>query len=276
MMKHKALLPLGIVIAFVFVCVHYVFAQSSYTVRRLTADDGLGSVIKFFFYPETHELPVYIDHEKMEKVVNNLLSNAFKFTKEGGEIILNLKAEEKQCSIIVKDTGIGIPIDQLEKIFDRFYQVDSSHTREHEGSGLGMALAKELVQLHHGTISVESLQGKGTTFSVRLPLGKEHLHKDEIIDQDDFKKSETVYEDLVAESIGEPETEKSTVTADDHQPVLLIVEDNADMRHYIGKIFSDHYKVIEAANGKEGITKAEEVHPRSYYQRRHDAGDGWI
>ena len=114
--------------------------------------------------------------------MHNLLSNAFKFTKEGGEIILNLKAEEKHCSIIVKDTGIGIPADQLDKIFDRFYQVDSSQTREYEGSGLGMALAKELVELHHGTITVESLEGKGTTFTVRLPLGKNTFSKDEIID----------------------------------------------------------------------------------------------
>ena len=103
--------------------------------------------IKYFFYPEVSELTAYIDAEKIEKVVHNLLSNAFKFTKEGGKVILNLKAEGKQCSISVKDTGIGIPADQLDKIFDRFYQVDSSQTREHEGSGLGMALAKELVEL---------------------------------------------------------------------------------------------------------------------------------
>ena len=106
---------------------------------------------------------------------------------------------------MVKDTGIGIPADQLDKIFDRFYQVDSSQTREHEGSGLGMALAKELVELHHGTISVESLEGKGATFTVRLPLGKEHLHKDEIADPDGFKKSEIVYEDLMVESMAKPQ-----------------------------------------------------------------------
>ncbi len=133
--------------------------------------------IKYFFYPEVTELSAYIDAEKLEKVAHNLLSNAFKFTKEGGEIILYLKQDGKHCSIIVKDTGIGIPADQLDKIFDRFYQVDSSQTREHEGSGLGMALAKELVELHHGTISLESLEGKGATFTVRLPLGKEHLQQ---------------------------------------------------------------------------------------------------
>jgi DNA-binding response OmpR family regulator/anti-sigma regulatory factor (Ser/Thr protein kinase) len=217
--------------------------------------------IKFFFYPEGAECIVYIDVEKIEKVVHNVLSNAFKFTKEGGEIILNLKVEEKQCSIIVKDTGIGIPADQLDKIFDRFYQVDSSQTREHEGTGLGMALAKELVELHHGTISVESLEGKGTIFTVHLPLGKEYLDKDEIGDLENIKKPEKVDADLMVESNSETENQKIAKIADDHQPILLIVEDNADMRHYIGKIFSDHYRIIEAANGNEGIKKAEEVIP---------------
>ena len=106
------------------------------------------------------------------------MSNAFKFTKENGEVILHLKVENNLHAVIsIKDTGIGIPSDQLDKVFDRFYQVDSSQTRDYEGSGLGMALAKELVELHHGTISVESREGIGSTFIVRLPLGKEHLIK---------------------------------------------------------------------------------------------------
>ena len=122
--------------------------------------------IKFVFYPQVEELIVYVDQEKMEKVVHNLLSNAFKFTGEGGEVFLNLKVADKHAMIMVKDTGIGIPADELDKVFDRFYQVDSSQTRGYEGSGLGMALAKELVELHHGTISVESKVGVGSTFTV--------------------------------------------------------------------------------------------------------------
>ena len=131
-------------------------------------------------------------------MVHNLLSNAFKFTQEGGEVILNLKVQEKQWAVIsVKDTGIGIPADQLDKIFDRFYQVDSSQTREYEGSGLGMALAKELVTLHHGRIMVESTEGKGTTFTVFLPLGKEHLRKDQITEAENTKKSKLFSADLM-------------------------------------------------------------------------------
>ena len=145
--------------------------------------------IKFTFYSEMHELILYIDAEKMEKVVHNLLSNALKFTSQAGKVILHLRIEGQQCVINVTDTGIGIAADQLDKVFDRFYQVDSSQTRGYEGSGLGMALAKELVELHHGTISVESREGIGSTFMVRLPLGKEHLRKEEIIDTDDFIKT---------------------------------------------------------------------------------------
>jgi DNA-binding response OmpR family regulator/two-component sensor histidine kinase len=216
--------------------------------------------IKYFFYPEVTELVVYIDQEKMEKVVHNLLSNAFKFTKEGGEVILYLKADGKHCSINVKDTGIGIPTDQLSKVFDRFHQVDSSQTREYEGSGLGMALAKELVELHHGTIMVESTDGKGTTFTVRLPLGKEHFKADEIMDEVTMKSSREYIDDLsLTTEMNGHEDEQALELSE--QPILLIVEDNTDMRHYIRKTFSDRYQIIEAANGKEGITKAQEVVP---------------
>jgi signal transduction histidine kinase len=94
--------------------------------------------IRYFFYPEVNELVTYVDEEKIEKIIHNLLSNAFKFTKEGGEVILHLRAAEKSVVISVRDSGIGIPEEQLDKIFDRFYQVDSSQTRSYEGSGLGI------------------------------------------------------------------------------------------------------------------------------------------
>ena len=133
--------------------------------------------IKYFFYPEVGEVIAFVDQDKIEKVIHNLLSNAFKFTKEGGEIIVNLKAEAKQAVILVKDSGIGIPTDQLDKVFDRFYQVDSSQTREYEGSGIGMALAKELIELHHGSITVESEEGRGTTFTISIPLRLENVQQ---------------------------------------------------------------------------------------------------
>ena len=120
--------------------------------------------IRFTIHADMPELHAYLDDEKIEKVIHNILSNAFKFTNENGEVDLYLKEENKHAVISIKDTGIGIPDHQMDKIFDRFYQVDSSQTRSYEGSGIGMALAKELVELHHGSISVESKEGKGSTF----------------------------------------------------------------------------------------------------------------
>jgi signal transduction histidine kinase/ligand-binding sensor domain-containing protein/DNA-binding response OmpR family regulator len=219
--------------------------------------------IKFFFYPEVQDLVMYLDAEKMEKVVHNLLSNAFKFTREGGEIILNLKAGENESIIIVKDTGIGISAGQLDKVFDRFYQVDSSQTRSYEGSGLGMALAKELVELHHGTISLESIEGRGSTFTVRLPLGKEHLRKDELTDTGVNGKIKATSEELITaeDTFGPENGTEITVTPSLHLPVLLIVEDNADMRHYIRKTMADQYQIMEAEDGKAGVSLALESVP---------------
>ncbi|MEX2231300.1 MAG: two-component regulator propeller domain-containing protein [Cyclobacteriaceae bacterium] len=216
--------------------------------------------IKYFFYPELQELTVYLDVEKIEKVIHNILSNAFKFTSVGGEVILYLKVDGKNAVISVKDTGIGIPADQLEKVFDRFYQVDSSQTRGYEGTGLGMALAKELVELHRGKISVESKAGKGAIFIVSIPLGKDHLHKSEILDQVLKIKATSDHKNIV-ENADAPTTGPEITTVSVEHPVLLIVEDNADMRHYIRKTLSEYYHILEAANGKEGFKKAEEILP---------------
>ena len=214
--------------------------------------------IKYFFNSDVTELKVYLDREKMEKIVHNLLSNAFKFTTEGGEVVLNLRSDGKKCFITVQDTGIGIAANEVEKIFDRFYQVDSSQTRSYEGSGLGMALAKELVELHKGTIRVESIESKGTTFTVALRLGKDHLNTHEIIEGGAEQKSRpSIEETFMSPDSGEDVKPIEST----EQPILLIVEDNEDMRHYIHKIFSDNYQTIEAVNGKDGLDKAQEVIP---------------
>ncbi|MCH9030614.1 MAG: hypothetical protein IH819_13665, partial [Bacteroidetes bacterium] len=125
-------------------------------------------------------LNVYIDKDKVEKIVNNLLSNAFKFTPEGGNIDFTVEKLIKEAEIRITDNGVGIPKDRIDKIFDRFFQVDGSHTRVSEGTGIGLALTKELVELHKGKIKVESKEGEGTTLTVQIPLGKEHLRPEEI------------------------------------------------------------------------------------------------
>ena len=129
-------------------------------------------------------LNVYIDKDKVEKIINNLLSNAFKFTPEGGKIDFTVEKLIEYAEIRIADNGIGIAKERIDKIFDRFYQVDGSHTRESEGTGIGLALTKELVELHKGKIEVESEYGKGTTLKILLPLGKDHLKPEEIIEKE--------------------------------------------------------------------------------------------
>jgi signal transduction histidine kinase len=155
--------------------------------------------IAFNFNCDENEIIVYLDKDKADKILTNVLSNAFKFTPEGGkvEVAINCQAELVSASsvqhkipkrvrdnnfveISIRDTGVGIPADKLDKIFDRFFQVDGSHTREQEGTGIGLALTKELVDLHKGKILVESEEGKGSTFRIIFPLGKDHLEPEEI------------------------------------------------------------------------------------------------
>ena len=241
---------------------------------------------------EEENLIVYFDRDKLEKIVSNLLSNALKFTPEGGRVSVQLTVTSRQSHtkalmtdhrllntgnwllLTVTDTGPGIPVEQLDKIFDRFYQVDPSHTREHEGTGIGLALTKELVELHHGEILVQSEVGRGTTFIVRLPLGKEHLRAEEVVsDQLSVSSEQSVrienresrVEDRVA-GIEQPSLQHSTTpslqepTTSD-EPVLLIVEDNRDVCTYIRQYLEPEFKVLEAHDGGEGVEMALESIP---------------
>ncbi len=212
------------------------------------------------FTTDEEEIAAYADKDKIEKITTNLLSNAFKFTPVGGAIEFKVKRTDKDVELTVSDTGIGISAERLDKIFDRFYQVDSSHTREYEGTGLGLALTKELVELHRGQIRVESEEGKGSRFTVTIPLGKDHLKPEEIIETE---AEETVYEEM--EDSGEdvlhkikPEIMIKTEASEDRNDklLLLIVEDNADVRGYIKGNLEREYRILEAVNGIEGLNQA--------------------
>lgn len=241
------------------------------------------------FHIECPEEPIigWFDHDAIEKIVTNLLSNAFKFTSEGEEVVLKVIADpslalplvrggddispftrgrerggreriEKVVTITVSDTGIGIPEEELPHIFDRFYQVDASQTREHEGTGIGLALTKELVELHKGEITVTSEVGKGSIFTVRLPLSMEDFKAEQITDSaPTIYRPSPITNDLpppVTIVDEQPETDASL-------PLLLIVEDNADMRKYMRTYLDNSYQVLEAANGDEGLEKAIETIP---------------
>ena len=124
--------------------------------------------ISFTLKTSSDEVVVYVDKEKFDKILTNIFSNAFKFTPEFGKIDVSISEEKKLAVITIVDTGIGISKEKADRIFDRFYQADSSSTREQEGTGIGLSLAKELVELHKGKIEVESEEGKGTTFYIRF------------------------------------------------------------------------------------------------------------
>ena len=135
---------------------------------------------------EKSELFVFIDKEKMETVIYNLLSNALKFTPANEKVSVNLNSNETEVEIKVTNTGISIPKEKLPYVFDRFYQVDESGSKGYEGTGIGLSLVKELVELHHGKIKVESLSGVETTFQINIPLGKEHFTSDQIFEKDEI------------------------------------------------------------------------------------------
>lgn len=203
-------------------------------------------------------LNVYIDKDKVEKIITNLLSNAFKFTPEGGNIEFTVEKMIKEAEIKISDNGIGIPRERIDKIFDRFYQVDGSHTREGEGTGIGLALTKELVELHKGKIKVESKEGEGTTLTVLLPLGKEHLKPEELVEKEISEETGVTLEDTELIPVNDNRKERTDIDLliDTDKPLLLIVEDNSDVRHYIISHLEDDYRIQEAIDGEDGLTQA--------------------
>jgi signal transduction histidine kinase/ligand-binding sensor domain-containing protein/DNA-binding response OmpR family regulator len=220
--------------------------------------------VKIKFNTVNNQLHVLFDADKMEKILNNLLSNALKFTDKGGSIIVNLalifdntdgagnnREEEKYIEIVVKDTGIGIPEPSLEKIFTRFFQ--SPGNKEKTGTGIGLALTHELVKLHKGQIFVESKPGKGSKFTLRIPY-KTELDKDLPVPEVSInEEKEGKHFPILETEQGEKEYTS--------ERILLVVEDNKDVRLFIRSNFEPEYKVIEASDGKEGLSVAFKVIP---------------
>ncbi|MBA4853888.1 ATP-binding protein [Emticicia sp. BO119] len=202
----------------------------------------------------------YIDRDKLDKIITNLLSNAFKFTAKEGKVTAKIESyNSKTISIAISDTGIGIKKDKLDKIFDRFYQVDSSQNRKFEGTGIGLALVKELVDVLKGSISIESKENEGTTFIIKLPVDKEtwkNVISEEVSETDNH--SENLTQSLIVNDHVKSMTDPLN---GEQENILLIVDDNDDIRTYIKSIFEKEYQVIEAVNGKEGIDKATEKIP---------------
>jgi signal transduction histidine kinase/DNA-binding response OmpR family regulator len=226
-------------------------------------------------------IEVYFDKDKMFKTFSNLLSNAFKFTPERGNVIITIaEISNNTVEIRLKNTGIGIPQKELPKLFDRFYQVDSSQTKEYEGTGIGLALVKELIELHHGKITIDSEVGNSdkagwTEFTINLPLGRAHLKDDEILSTEDETDSKVILnpDEVVMKNLSGEENNiiyaadsssqapQNDIEKNDNKTIILVVEDNYDMREYIKESLSDSYSVEEAVNGEQGVRIAETIIP---------------
>lgn len=192
-------------------------------------------------------LRMAVDVEKMERVVFNLVSNAFKYTPDNGSITVDCASDGKTLTLKVADTGEGISERDLGNIFDRFYQVDRVHPN---GSGIGLSLAKAFVELHEGTISVESQEGKGSVFTVTLPV----RHVAETV-TDAAKRIE---ESEVTAELSSVETE---LVFENDKPVLLVIDDNRDIQQLIRQLLGTDYNIITAGNGKDGVRMAAKYTP---------------
>ena len=200
---------------------------------------------------------IAFDPEKMERIVFNLLSNAIKFTPENGKIHISLSQESSFFLLKVTDSGIGIKKENIQKIFDTFYQTDAS--MQQNSSGIGLSLVKVFVELHGGTISVNSEYGKGSEFICRFPLR-------EIANEAPVEKSQLISEETINTELATSDTQKidkiiNGTTMVDGKPILLIIDDNSDMRTYIHTILESDYNIIEAANGKQGVALANKFLP---------------
>lgn len=230
-----------------------------------------------------HPINLYLDQNLFEKIIMTLLSNAFKFTEEGGTIELRVQDLEEEVRISVSDTGIGMVPEIQNHLFDRFSHVESFDTQTHPGSGMGLAMTKEYVDMHGGTIKVHSQLGLGSIFHVTFLQGKAHLNSELISEEGESSAGQLQDYQLVefksddnwepeeeevpvleeAQEVGEsplPESGEPEVALE-NKPTILIVDDNADMRRFLHSLLRPHYQTYLAKDGLEGLEKAQTLFP---------------
>jgi adenylate cyclase len=224
---------------------------------------------------------VYLDMERFDKVLYNLLSNAMKFTPDGGKITVRLFNDGNACILQVQDTGIGILPEQIPHLFERFRQAEGSENRSYEGSGLGLSLVKELVELHGGEVKVQSVYGQGTQFSIRLLTGSEHLSPEQVTDtpvelnvnrahveladleqvESNTTEREVILKDF-SSNLPNPDSLGEIHTSSANEQLIIVVDDNPDMRSYVANILRQNgHQVTTARNGYEGYNLAREISP---------------
>lgn len=215
--------------------------------------------IAYNFNSNVEGREILCDPDYMELIVNNLLSNAFKYTHEGKSITVTLKEENHELLLQVKDTGNGIPIDKQGKIFERFYQIDN----EHLGSGIGLSLVQRLADLHHGRIELESKEGVGSTFSIYLPTEESAYLPEERQPISGSVEEQRIYttndQDMYVIDTEEKEViEETSETKGQRKETILIVEDNADIRQYLSEELGKSYHILKANNGEEALSIVKE------------------
>ncbi|SHK18243.1 Signal transduction histidine kinase [Reichenbachiella agariperforans] len=231
------------------------FVREIYLSFKTYARNGKYS---YDFLSEEEEVLVFFDRDKLERVMYNLLSNAFKYTQENGTIRVEVHRRGTEVEIRVIDTGQGIPAETQDKIFDRFFQLpmDTAQSESQRGTGIGLALTKSIVDLHQGKVTVTSQVGQGSTFSVWLPLGSDHLLPNQVISN--FKGSDALenYQPEVVTDWSEVIQNAVIQPKNADAKTVLVVEDNSDVRRFIIDILSAEYNIVEAENGKLGLRVA--------------------
>jgi PAS domain S-box-containing protein len=212
--------------------------------------------------------PVYVDRDMWEKIVSNLLSNALKFTFDGA-VTVTLKTVADAVELEVRDTGVGIPAEERQRVFERFHRVEGTHARTYEGTGIGLALVQELARLHGGTVRVDSTLGKGSTFTVAIPLGSAHLPADRIPAERSLASTgigAAVYAEEAGRWLPEPigparpdassEPERTAP-----RDMIVVADDNADMRQYLRHLLGGSYEVQAAADGDQALDLSRRLRP---------------
>lgn len=222
--------------------------------------------ITFSFEKSSDDIRAWYDAKQMQKVMNNLISNAFKHTKNNGHISISVRKRNQEIIIEVTDTGSGIAARDIDRIFDRFFQAEQLDSLSNASTGIGLALTKGIIELHHGSIEVSSEQGEGSTFRIHLKTGNEHFNTEQI----DERKQHELHADidqvnynhwkafLNKQEITNQTTEEEK-KKEKHK--ILIVEDNDSLRNMLIGIFETFYTVVIATNGKEGLEKVRSEMP---------------
>ena len=215
--------------------------------------------IQLTFDHDADALPVWIDRSNFDKVVMNVLSNAFKYTPAGGEIGIRLTHDAQNATIAVSDNGEQIPENQLDKIFERFYQTSSTYNNQQAGTGIGLDLTRSLVELHHGTITAHNLD-KGCEFVITIPLGNAHLKPEEMLSEQEVVEP-TLPETIEEEEEVIPAELVDDSTASNRRQRLVIAEDDDEIRSYLENELGRDYEVHACVNGREALAEAYRIYP---------------